>query len=178
MQNPNLIPYFELKTKRLLLRKLKKSDIQEIFSIRSNDTVNKYIERKKPKDLKQAKEFIKETLEGIKNNKWIYWAISLKDYPKLIGTICLWNFSNKNKNAEIGFELSPEYHGKGIMNEAVINVIDFGFKKIKLDVIEAFVHKDNLKSIRILKKNNFILDKNKVDKENINNIIYTLKINI
>jgi len=175
MNKLNFKTYPELKTKRLFLRKLKKDDASEIFYLRTNDIVNKYIDRKRPKRIDEANEFIIETLDGIKNNKWIYWAITLKDNPKLIGTICFWNFSNNKKIAEVGFELNPEFHGQGIMNEALISIIEFGFKTIGLDIIAAYIHKDNISSTKLVIKNNFEVDNERKDKENVDVLIFTLK---
>ena len=170
MKKLNLIPFAELKTERLILRQLKESDVSEIFSLRTDNIVNKYIDRKKTKNIEEANEFIIETIDGIKNNKWIYWAITLKSNPILIGTICFWNFSKTKKIAEIGFELNPEYHGLGIMNEALTSALEFGFKKIGLDIIEAYIHKDNIGSTKLVLKNNFELDTERKD-----NVIFKLK---
>ena len=38
---------------------------------------------------------------------------------EMIGSICLWNFTDNQKSAEIGYDLSPKYQRKGIMNEIV-----------------------------------------------------------
>ena len=150
--------FSELKTERLILRPLKETDVAAIYSLRTDDTVNKYIDRKKPTSFDEANEFINETIKGITDNKWIYWAITLKDNPKLIGTVCFWNFSETKNIAEIGFELNPEFHGQGIMNEVLKSVLDFGFKIIGLEIIEAFIHKDNIASRKLVVKNNFNLD--------------------
>ena len=60
------------------------------------------------------------------------------------------------------------------MNEALVKIIDFGFNKMKLKAIEAYTHKDNESSMRLLVKNKFKLDTTrKAEKEN-NRIIFTL----
>ena len=58
---------------------------------------------------------------------------------KLIGTNCLFNFTNDNLNAEIGYELLPDFQGKGIMQEATSKVIDFGIQHMGVNSIEAYI---------------------------------------
>jgi len=169
----NFTPFPELKTERLMLRQLTEADSQEIFFLRTDEGVNIYIERPRPKSIDDAKKFISKTNDGINRNEWIDWAITLKDTQKLIGSICLWNFSENKTNAEIGFELKPEYQGKGIMNEALICILEFGFKSISLSSIDAYTHKNNISSIKLLKKNNFKQNTELKDSENLNNIIFT-----
>lgn len=167
-------PFPSLTTERLLLRKLKETDEEVIFLLRSDEKVNEYIIRTKLKNKDQAGIFITIILEGIIFNKWIYWAIRLKANPELIGTICLWNFSRDRTVAEIGYELRPDYQGKGIMNEAMKAVLHYGFQKLNLKKIEAYTHRFNYPSTRILEKNNFKRDNDRKDPDNPDNIIFVL----
>ncbi len=166
-------PFPEMETGRLILRQLKESDSPEIFFLRTDEGVNRYIERPKPENINGARDFILKTNNGIKQNEMIDWAITLKDAHNLIGTICLWNISKDKTRAEVGFELKPEYQGRGIMNEAFVKVLAFGFKSILLASIDAFTHKDNISSIKLLKRNQFELNTELKDSENSNNIIST-----
>ena len=79
----------------------------------------------------------------------------MNDTDKLIGTICLFDFSDDNLKAEIGYELLPEFQGKGIMQEATSKVIDFGIQRIGLNLIKAYTHSENQSSTRLLEKFNF-----------------------
>ena len=169
----NFTPFPELKTERLMFRQLTEADSQDIFFLRTDKGVNRYIERPRPENINDAIDFILKTNNGIKQNEMIDWAITLKDAQKLIGTICLWNFSEDKTRAEVGFELKPDYQGKGIMNEALENVLEFGFKTVALASIDAYTHKDNISSIILLKKNNFEQNTELIDNENSDNIIFT-----
>ena len=59
------------------------------------------------------------------------------------------------RRAEIGFDLARGYWGKGIMQEALMPVIEFGFKQMRLEKIEATVVQENVRTIRLLRKLNF-----------------------
>jgi ribosomal-protein-alanine N-acetyltransferase len=168
----------EIKTERLLLRKIEESDWDVILFLRSDKTVNKYIERpenRKTKNKEDAIKFIKDRAEDIENFKSISWGISLKNNSEIIGTIDLWNFSNNNKIAEVGYGLNPKYYNKGIMSEALKQVIEFGFKELNFEKIEAYTHTDNESSKKILEKNGFHFVVNKKDEENAANRIYEIE---
>jgi len=169
----NFTPFPELNTERLILRQIVYSDREEVFFLRSDENVNLYIDRPRPKNLEDADEFISMLNREITENTWIDWGITLKIEPKLLGSICLWNFSDDKTRAEIGYELNPEYQGQGIMNEALEKVMDFGFQSLGLNEIDAYTHKENLSSTKLLLKNGFIRDSERFDKENADNIFFT-----
>jgi ribosomal-protein-alanine N-acetyltransferase len=158
MNGKNFTPFPVLTTERLTLRQLRSSDDKEIFALRSDDNVNRYLDRKPGKSIDDAKNFIHTINENIQRNESIYWAIILNGIGKLVGTICLFNFSDDNLKAEIGYELLPDFQGKGIMQEATSKAINFGIHHIGLNSIEAYTHSENQNSIRLLEKLNFKWD--------------------
>ncbi len=153
--------YFEpfplLATERLILRKLEPEDSKCLQSLRSDERVNKYLNRPSDITAKQADEFIEKINNGIKRDDWIFWAISVKGQNELIGTICLWNFNDEKTAAEIGYELHPDYQGRGFMGEAVQKVVEFGLNEINLSIIKAHTNKNNDKSTALLKRSGFRL---------------------
>ena len=149
------------------------ADEQEIFALRSSDEINKYLDRPKANTLDEARNFITKIINGIAKNESIFWVVTPKDESKLLGTICLWKISKDEAKAEIGYELLPENHGKGIMQEVIPRVLQFGFEEIKLEMIEAELSPRNLKSVRLLEKNNFTLAE--VNEENPDSVVYALK---
>jgi len=161
---PGISSFPQLLTGRLLLRKLEITDAEQIFSLRSNDVVNKYLDRPKANTVEDAKAFIQKISFGNSNNHWIYWAICFHNQPQLMGTICLWNFSEQENKSEIGYELLPEFHNKGIMQEAFSAVVKFAFDVLKLNRIEAWTVLQNESSIKILKRNYFERDNELEDK--------------
>jgi ribosomal-protein-alanine N-acetyltransferase len=148
-------PFPVLKTERLTLRQLSVNDDKEIFALRSDKQVNRYIDRHPSNTIEDARKFIDKIAEVVKQNEGIYWAITLTNNDKLVGTICLFNFSNQNDQAEIGYELLPAFQGQGIMQEAISKVIAFGLNVIGLKTIEAYTHLENKNSSKLLEKYNF-----------------------
>jgi ribosomal-protein-alanine N-acetyltransferase len=173
MLNRNFTPFPVLTTERLTLRQLLINDEQEIFALRSDNEINKYLNRQVSTTIDDARNFINKVIENINKNNSLYWAITLSDRNLLIGTICLFGFSDENNQCEIGYELSTNFQGQGIMKEAVQKVIDYAFNTIQVKKIEAFLHRDNQRSIKLLEKVSFI-NSNEPDKTNPQLICYHL----
>src|SRR5260221_3601487 len=155
MLNRSFTPFPILITERLTLRQLVSNDEQEIFTLRSDSEINKYLDRQISNTIDDARNFINKVNENINKSDSLYWAVTLTDKNILVGTICLFGFSDENYKCEIGYELLTNFQGQGIMKEAVEKVIDCAFNTIKVKKIEAFLHRDNQSSIRLLEKLSF-----------------------
>ena len=110
-------------------------------------------------------EFLKKIIESVDSGESNYWAICLKEDPGLVGTICLYDFSPDRQVAEIGYELLPFYQHKGIMQEAMSIVLHYGFHTLNLQTITAFPSSDNKSSIKLLVKNDFIVEDDGVEQD-------------
>lgn len=150
-------PFPELKTHRLLLRKLEKTDANEMFFLRSNENVLRYLGKEPAKTIAEAEEFISKINKAIDENESILWGITfLNDPSTIIGTICLWNFKKEHYRGEIGYILHPDHWRKGIMKEAINSVVDYGFSVLGLHSIEALLSAKNIASSSVLESTGFI----------------------
>jgi ribosomal-protein-alanine N-acetyltransferase len=152
----NFTPFPNLETERLYLRRLEKEDVKEVFALRSDKEVMKYIPRPLVKTNEEALEHIAMIDEKIENNEGINWAITLKDNPKLIGIIGHYRIKPEHFRAEIGYMLLPEYQGKGIIVEAIKETLNYGFQVMKLHSIEAIIDPENYASESVLQKSGFV----------------------
>lgn len=163
-----------IETERLILKPIDESHVDDILKIRSNKVVNQFVKRIPPKTNYDALDFILTIKKRIENNETVYWGISLKNQTNLIGTICLWKFSEDRKEAEVGYELLPEYHRKEIMSETLQAILNFGFNELNLQEIVAMTNKFNENSKGLLLKHNFILEDRK-DEGFPDNLVFSLK---
>lgn len=171
----NLFTSFpKLKTERLTLRELSFNDIKAVFDLRSSEEINKLITRKTPAHIEETKEFISVCHSEFKNQNRVFWAMEFN--KEVIGTIVFHNISLKDNYAEIGYELNPKFQQKGFMSEAMNAVLEFGKTKMKFKTIEAFTHKNNIPSITLLEKYNFVLMPERKCKSVADNRIYKLEI--
>lgn len=84
-------------------------------------------------------------------------AIVYKENNKVIGSIGVhYDEKRKGTNAKmIGYVLSEDYWGKGLMSEAVKEVIRYLFEEEKYDVISCYHYPFNTRSKRVIEKCGF-----------------------
>ena len=158
----NFSPFPVLTTQRLIMRQLKMEDENEIYALRSDEGVNRFLDRQKAKSIEDARKFITTISNVVANNEGLYWAITLKGNDRLIGTVSFWNISREEYRGEVGYELDPAFQGQGIMQEALTIVLKFGFDKLGFRKIVAIPSAENLPSIRLLDKLNFKQEKDDI----------------
>lgn len=156
MLNVNFDPFPELKTERLLLRKITDTDIEQIFKLRSDINVMKYIGKKPIVLMEEAKDWVKLIKDSLSMNSGITWGITKIDQTTLIGTIGLWRIIKENYRAEIGYMLLPEYWKKGFTKEAILKVLKYGFEEMNLHSIEARITPKNVGSATVLERTGFV----------------------
>lgn len=148
-------PFPELKTERLVLRRIIPSDAHDLYVLRSNDQVMEYLCMPLAESKLQMSQKISSLDNELVKGTCIQWAICTLDDSRLIGTICIWNISQMHHRGELGYMLLPTYHQKGLMMEAIKAVIDYGFNKLQLHSLEAQVTPENIPSIKILERSGF-----------------------
>lgn len=175
MANRNFTSFPVLVTERLTLRQLSITDQQNIFALRSDAEINKYLDREPSRTVEDAINFINKVNDNVKNNNSIYWVISLTDSKTFVGTICLFDFSNEKNSCEIGYELMTKFQGLGIMKEAAQVVLDYAIHTLKFKKVIAFTHRNNHNSTKLLAKLNFV-GSQETNKDNPDLNIFTLKL--
>ena len=153
--NLNFSPFPVLTSERLILRQIVESDLHEVFELRSNPETIKYIPRSEAQNLQYAMDHIQHVNEGVKKNKSINWAITLKGDDKLIGLIDFVRIQPKNFRAEVGYVLHADYRGKGIMSEALRTVLTYGFDDLNFNSTIAVIDPSNVSSEKLLLRQGF-----------------------
>lgn len=161
-----------LYTERLDLTRIKDTDAEVVFFQRSNEETMKYIKREPYVSVSQALEYIQVINDQFEEGKSITWGIRRIGEPQLLGSICLWKFSEDKKTAEIGYDLQPKYQNLGIMSEAMKAVLEYGFDVMNFSLIEAFTSQYNSSSIKLLESHGFIEHPTKRDEGNSDNRIF------
>lgn len=62
------------------------------------------------------------------------------------------------KNAEIGYWLSEQYWGQGIMTKAVAEILEYGWNHLEIDRVVAIIFGTNKGSIKVAEKCGFTLE--------------------
>ena len=80
----------------------------------------------------------------------IRWGIARKGDSKLIGTCGYTDWDKTAHKGEIGYDLDPAYWGQGIMTEALRAILEYGFKKMGLNRIQAVIDSENTRSQKLV----------------------------
>ncbi len=146
------LPTFE--TERLNIRLFNMNDVDDLFEYCSDEQVTRFLPFPTYTSKEQAIERINYCLEGYRNiDKPILWAIEYKEDNKLIGGIDFVHWYEQDKVAEIGYLLNRKYWNKGIMTEALREILKFGFEKMELNRIEICCDERNIGSSKVIEKN-------------------------
>ena len=149
----NEFPEFE--SERLRFRKFSIGDAKDLFHIRSNDDVMRFMDVIRFESISDAEKLINSIEEAYNKQEGITWAIIEKHSNNFIGYFGFWRMVFEHCRAEIGYALKREHWGKGYMYETINKIVRFGFDEMKLHSIEANVNPDNEKSKRVLERIGF-----------------------
>jgi ribosomal-protein-alanine N-acetyltransferase len=152
-ENANGMP--QLETGRLVLRGLHMDDAEFVLRHFGDPSVTEYLLDEEPlTSEEQARDLIRFYLQpaGKTHNRW---GIVTKAAGVLIGTCGFHKWDKRHRRAEIGYDLTPSYWGQGIMTEALLVAIEYGFGEMDLNRIDALVYSENARSARVLEKLGF-----------------------
>lgn len=142
-----------LETQRLILRKFKQDDAQEMFdNWASDEEVAKYLTWQPHADTEVTKQILRRWTENYKNNSCYNWAIKLKSTGELIGSISVVQTDEAVMSAELGYCMGKKWWGKEYMPEAGKAVIKYLFEEVGFNRIAARHDSENAKSGRVMQK--------------------------
>ncbi len=147
----------EIRTKRLVLRQPSMKEVGWYYEYFSRPEIVWGGGGAGPKNMRAARDEFKEYLVDLyRKREGFRWIITLKGDDRPIGTLGYykWNRS-RSYQAEMGYDLAKEHWGKGIMTEAMEAVVNFGFRRMKLNRIEVYIMPRNKRSIRMIKRLGF-----------------------
>ena len=160
----NFDPFPILETERLVLRRTVLDDAKDYFYLRSSPEAMKHICKPLHSSIEDTKNMIYKINEMINFNDGISWAVCLKTNNIMIGSVSFHRIEKEHYRAEIGYMLHPDYWKKGIVSEAVEEIINYGFNTLNFHSIEAHIDPTNIGSEKVLQK--FKFEKEAYFKEN------------
>jgi len=152
-----LIDFPVLNTNRLRLRQPKSTDSSGVFTLRSDTQYSIWTGIPRYINIEEAVQYIARIHDDMRCGTCIFWTICKNSQNRFIGSICLWNICWEEKQAEIGYDLLPDYRGNGFMLEAVQSVMAYAFSTLGFSRIVADnVHPDNHSSVALLVRADFL----------------------
>jgi len=117
----------EFSTTRLILTKIIATDSESLYRLFSNPEVVRFYDLEPFTNLAQAEKLIALFDSRYQSTSGIRWAIRTKESGELIGTCGFNSWSEKMRNATIGYDLTPDYWNRGISTEALTGVLKLAF---------------------------------------------------
>lgn len=138
-----------IETERLFLRKLQDYDVDEIFKMRSDPEIMRYIrapQTKKEDSLKWIKMISQYwDSEGIG-----FCGVIEKSTKEFVGWCGLWHLPNTD-DIEVGYAIKKSKWGNGYATEAAKGCLKYGFEELELEKIVAVAEPENEASQKVMK---------------------------
>jgi ribosomal-protein-alanine N-acetyltransferase len=148
-----------IETDRLILRELEYSDENDLFEMDSDPEVHMYIENSPVKTIEEIIQVITMLKKQYQENGIARWAVVDKLTNECVGWSGLKYFNqplnNHNNFYELGYRFKKKHWGKGFATESSNAILDYGFKKLKVDSIFAITDPKNSNSKNVLSKLGF-----------------------
>jgi RimJ/RimL family protein N-acetyltransferase len=142
-------------TERLRLRPFSADDTAAKFAIFSDPQVARYWSSEPWTDIAQAQAAIADALAAYRDGSELRLAIELRATGKVFGHVNLHHFFKQNRRCEIGYALASTHWGHGYATEALEAALDYGFRELDLNRVEADIDPANLASARLLERLGF-----------------------
>ena len=147
-----------IETERLILRPFRQSDLQDFYEYASVEGVGEMAGWAHHETMEKTQEILNGFIAEDKT-----FAIVFRDNGKVIGSLGIEKYGREEaltefegyKGRELGFVLSKDYWGKGIMTEAVDAVIRYLFDQLDFDFLICGHYDFNSQSRRVQEKCGF-----------------------
>ncbi len=145
-----------LKNENIKLRALEPKDLDFLFKTENNSDFWEVSSTQTPFSKHVLKQYLANAHLDIYEAKQLRLLIVKKENDEAIGMIDLFDYNPQHKRAGIGILILNKYQKKGYATQAMRLFINYAFTFIDLHQIYANVPVDNLQSINLFKKLNFV----------------------
>lgn len=157
MNAPVDVTNIRIETGRLVLRAWRESDLADFYEYASVDGVGQMAGWLPHKSMEESKQILDLFIREKKT-----FALEYKENGKVIGSLGLetrdgaLDVPEESMGREIGYVLSRDYWGRGLMPEAVRAVIDYCFRELDFDWLACGHFIRNDRSRRVVEKCGFV----------------------
>jgi [ribosomal protein S5]-alanine N-acetyltransferase len=144
-----------LETTRLLLRPFRHADAADLFAVYSDPEVFRYIPIGDWKHIDEAHQRIARDINTMAAGDYIRLGVERREDSRVLGEVLLFKFDRDSRRAEIGYALARGAWGCGYVAEALPPLIDYAFRDLGLNRLEAVVDPRNTASCAVLSRMGF-----------------------
>lgn len=128
------------------------SDYRDMYEYACRPEVTRFLLWSEHESPEQSYGYLESIAQSYKNGDFYDWAVTLTEGGKMIGTCGFTSFDFEHGRAEVGYVLNPKFWGQGIATEAVSAAIEFAFKELGANRVEAKFIQGNGASLRVMQK--------------------------
>ncbi len=144
-----------MESKRLNFREARDSDAQFIKALMNDPDWLRYIGDRNLDSISKARVFIRQHLQNPATNNGLgMYVIELKPDLRTIGLAGLLHRDHM-PDIDIGYALLPDARGFGYAEESIRFFVKHAFVQLLHSTLYAIVHKDNVRSISLIKRCGF-----------------------
>ena len=143
----------DLETSRLLLRRLEMDDLEDLYEYACRPEVGHAAGWKPHESRRETGQILAGFMHGTE-----VWAVVWKETGKVIGSVGLHGDSHRSSSPDVkmlGYVLSPDYWGRGVMTEAARRVISYAFEERGVRLVSVSHFSFNNRSRRVIEKCGF-----------------------
>ena len=138
-----------IETERLLLRKLRPDDLDDVAALFADRDVVRYVGNGLPASRDEAERALLSILHRWQEQGYGRWAISYRTTGAFIG---IGGFRSLFGTPEVVYHLAKVHWGKGYATELASAALRFGFEDCGFDRIVAIAKSQNAASIHVMEK--------------------------
>ena len=139
-----------LETERLILRPMNEGDIDDVFAMRRDRDIMRFI-REPVRDRAETADWVKLVSSRWADEKIGFCSLIEKNSGKFSGWCGLWQLKETGE-IEVGYAITKKFWGRGFASESAEAFLEYGFEKLNLEKIAAVAFPENRASHRVMEK--------------------------
>lgn len=147
--------YPVLETERLRLEPISQAHSDFIVQHFLNPIVQRFLYDAEPMTQPEEALGIIDFYLNATNDSYNRWVVVRKADNTPLGTCGFHKWDKAHRRNEIGYDLSPQFHGQGYMREALKACLSHAFRRLQVHRVDAFVATDNERSLHLLERLGF-----------------------
>ncbi|MDG1402247.1 GNAT family N-acetyltransferase [Polaribacter sp.] len=145
-----------LSGEKIILRALEPEDLNFLYQIENNESFWEVSHTQTPFSKYILKRYLENAHLDIYESKQLRLLIEEKSTRKQIGMIDLFDYNPQHKRAGVGILIHPDFEKNGFASEALSIIINYSFSHLQMHQLYANITSDNIKSLALFNKYNFI----------------------
>ena len=146
-----------LETERTILRPFADTDAEDVYAYSSDPRVGPIAGWKPHRSLEESRKIIRTVF-----SEPDVFAVVDRESGRVVGSAGFvashspGEVVHEGRSSEIGYALSPDYWGRGLMPEVVAELLRYGFEDLRMDEIWVTHYWENRRSRRVIEKSGFL----------------------